>query len=61
MLKDILNERQKTHGNFVELSKISQEFKQVIFNSEWQGTNAQREAIDMIVHKLARILNGNSN
>lgn len=58
-----LAERQKTHGDFETHAKISQSFKDVINLCEgsYELNCTQAEALDMIVHKIARILNGNPN
>jgi hypothetical protein len=55
----ILNERQKTHGEFSSHAVISQELKDVVGRYERGLNAAQRESLDMICHKIARILNGN--
>lgn len=62
-VKKILAQRQKTHGNFDSHARISQSIKCQMFNAEgYANLNAsQREALDMIAHKIARILNGNPN
>lgn len=59
--KDILNERQHTHGSFFLNSRISQEFKR-IFEIHMEGKSfspEMREALDMIFHKISRIAAGN--
>jgi len=58
-----LAQRQKTHGNFSGHAEISQKLKTVMYETEcWQDLPAEhREALDMIAHKIARILNGNPN
>lgn len=62
-IEKTLQERQKTHGNFETHAYISQELKHTIqLQSGWNKlSSAQREALDMIAHKIARILNGNPN
>ena len=59
---EILAERQKTHGEFYKHAAISQELKHVLAKYD-QGRLSydQAEALGMIVHKIARILNGNPN
>jgi hypothetical protein len=61
--KDILEERQKTHGEFADVAEISQELKNVFRNKEgWVSlTRVQREALDNIAQKTARIFSGNPN
>lgn len=62
-VEDILKERTKTHGPYVKHSEISQKLKRECHNSGgWVLlSEVQRESLDMICHKLARILNGNPN
>lgn len=62
-IRTTLNERAKTHGDYPRTAKTSQCVKCVIHNSpNWgQMFFSQTEAVDMIVHKLARIVNGNPN
>ena len=57
---NILNERQKTHGEFATHAAISQDLKRVLVkHGEGKLSDAQAEALGMICHKIARILNGN--
>jgi hypothetical protein len=60
---DVLNERAKNYGKFIEGAEIMQMTKRLIHNYvEQRGTSLafdQLEAIDMIIHKLGRIVNGN--
>jgi hypothetical protein len=59
----ILDSRAKDYGKFIEGAEIMQMLKRVVHNYiEARGTQLafdQREAIDMIIHKLGRIINGN--
>jgi len=63
MIDEILAEREQTYGSFRAVASLSQELKRVAQG----GTNYrfmsvdQREALDMIFSKLARILNGDAN
>jgi hypothetical protein len=50
-IKQTLNERGKRYGSFKGHAEVSQRLKVVI----------QQEAVDMILHKLARIVNGDAN
>ena len=63
--EDILAERQKTHGPFSSHALISQQLKSTVrANIGDYGAAlsfAQKEALEMIMHKVARILNGNAN
>ena len=60
---EVLEERGKRYGSFTSHANISQELKLVM-----QGTGQwcklapdQAEALEMIQHKIARILNGDPN
>ena len=61
-IEKTLKQRQKTHGYFVGHARISQELKEVLRN---HGVNDlavdQIEALEMICHKIARVLNGDPN
>lgn len=61
--KDILKERQSTHGDFSDNARTAQQLKEVVRNSVgWETMNAvQKEATDMILHKIARATNGNAS
>ena len=61
-IDEILEAREKTHGNFESHSIISQYIKDGMRETDgWKALNpAQAEALEMIAHKIARILNGNS-
>lgn len=58
-----LDDRKSTHGEFHNNALVSQLLKDVIRSgANWeQLNNIQRESLEMIVHKIARILNGNPN
>lgn len=61
-IQKILKERQKTHGEFKTHAQISQKLKAVLWEHGYQELDAdQIEALEMICHKIARILNGNPN
>lgn len=55
-----LQERGKRYGAFVDHARITQDFKRVMSDSKrWaELEDDQREALEMIAHKIARILNG---
>jgi hypothetical protein len=59
----VLDSRAKDYGKFIEGAEIMQLLKRLVHNYiEARGTPLafdQREAIDMIIHKLGRIINGN--
>ena len=65
-IQKTLKERQKTHGDFATHALISQSIKE----SMWSFITKEKmdslepyqvEALEMIAHKIARILNGNPN
>lgn len=62
-IEKIIFERSKTHGDFAKVSLMSQQLKAVLAQGDnWAKlTDQQREAIEMICPKLARIMFGNNN
>ena len=58
---EILDDRQKTHGDFGEVAVIAQGIKTIIQNNAEFLTSDQNEALDMIATKIARILSGDAN
>lgn len=59
-LNVILEERGSRYGKFSDVAELIQSFKLVAHNSKnWETMESyQKEAIDMILHKVGRILNG---
>lgn len=60
----LLQERQKTHGDFAMNARISQELKEIMATRGLPLNGMQaahREALDMIALKLSRILSGQAN
>ena len=61
-LADTLDERGARYGRFISHAAITQELKHVIKThltcNEKALADDQQEAIDMICHKLGRIVNG---
>lgn len=59
-IKDTLKERGEKYGEFINHAAISQRLKQVMGDTAgWQRlTPAMKEALEMLAHKVARILNG---
>jgi hypothetical protein len=61
----VLNERQKTHGDFADTAVIAQSLKAIISAyrdqkcKKWPA--AQLEAMDMICTKISRIVSGSSD
>jgi len=58
-MTDILQEREKTHGDFGTMAEASQEIKYTIYLYGKKLSAQQREALDLIATKIARILTGN--
>lgn len=59
----LLAERAKTHGDFGEHASITQQLKTRMFaTSNWADLSCiQKEALEMIAHKIGRILAGDPN
>jgi hypothetical protein len=55
----ILAERQKTHGEYRTHAAISQRIKRAFGTEKTKLNDMQIEALEMIAHKIGRILNGN--
>ena len=60
-INETLDQRQKTHGIFTDHAQISQKLKAIISVQYNYGAleDDQKESLEMIMHKVARILNGN--
>ena len=65
MISEILDERGKRYGKFAGHAEISQQLKRILFTyqsvRQCSLDHDQIEALDMICHKIARILNGDPN
>jgi hypothetical protein len=64
-IKQTLNERGKRYGSFKGHAEVSQRLK-VVVQEELETREkflspVQQEAVDMILHKLARIVNGDAS
>lgn len=61
----ILNERGSRYGKFKNLAQLCQELKRVMVRHAsavgTEFTDSQWEALEMIAHKIARIVNGDPN
>ena len=61
----VLAERGSRYGKFVGHARVTQRLKLVIYEelaARTKGLEAdQQEALDMICHKIGRIVNGDSN
>ena len=62
-IDDILTERGKRYGVFKEHARITQGLKDaMVAEDKWGALTAdQKEALEMIAHKIGRILNGDPN
>jgi hypothetical protein len=61
MIGEILDERGKRYGKFKDHAEISQRLKYVVSARKDVLADDQREALEMICHKIARIINGDPN
>lgn len=59
-IESLVTERGNRYGKFADGAKIMRSLKAVMHNTDgWSRlTDSQREALDMIQHKIGRILNG---
>lgn len=59
-LSALLADRGTTHGDFISSSRTMQKFKRAARRSpNWERMDSsQREALDMILHKIGRVLHG---
>lgn len=63
-IDDILKERGQRYGRFITHAEITQDLKTVAANAMPIGHTLaadQQEALDMIFHKIGRIINGDPN
>jgi hypothetical protein len=62
-MTDLLNEREKTHGDFAETARMSQALKSLMGTGYRypELSDVQCEALDMIAVKIARIVSGDAN
>jgi hypothetical protein len=63
MMEALLTERGRTHGNWIDNARIAQSIKELWRREEgWKRLSVgQREALEYIAGKVARILAGNPN
>lgn len=59
-IDDTLSQREARYGTFCEHARITQNLKKTMQDSpNWQKLrNDQKEALEMLAHKVGRILNG---
>lgn len=62
-VNEILDERAKTHGDFTDVAGTAQSIKAIIAAgaSHKKLSLSQKEALDMIASKTARIVEGDPN
>ena len=62
-ISDVLAQRGARYGKFVGHAKITQDLKSVMRNhAGWANLHDdQKEALEMVAHKVGRILNGDPN
>ena len=58
---DVLNEREKTHGDFAKVAHTANEIRGVLIEGADKHSVVQAEALTMIATKLARIACGDPN
>jgi len=59
----VLDQRGQRYGDFAEHARITQNLKKAMgINTNWDTlTDDKKEALEMIAHKIGRILNGDPN
>ncbi len=60
-IQETLQQRGRKYGEFKDHAFISQQLKNIIHTYFPKLTDYQKEALEMIMHKVARILNGDPN
>lgn len=64
-IEETLTKRHDTYGYFIYLARVSQRLKKVLYNElaarKKDLAPDQIEAIEMILHKIARIVNGDAD
>lgn len=62
-IDDTLTERGQRYGKFTGHAEITQRIKDAMHDTpNWERLKSdQKEALEMIAHKIGRILNGDSN
>lgn len=58
----LLAEREKTHGKYSQFALVTQGMKEMLEESRYAFLSPEhREAVDMILHKIGRIVTGDPN
>ena len=62
-VKDVLEERGSTYGSFADNAELVQNLKRTLLKATYTQPlpTYQQEAIDMVFHKIARIVYGDRN
>ena len=62
-IDEILAERKTQHGDFTDHARVTRNLKAMVQNEKNYGllTSVQHEAIEMILHKIGRVVAGNPN
>lgn len=62
-IQDTLAERGSRYGKFAEHANITQRIKYIMqYTQNWNDLQEdQKEALEMVAHKIGRILNGDPN
>ena len=63
VIEEILTQREKTHGKYADVSKLSQTLKEILRDTpNWDVLkDGQKEALEMICNKLGRLLSGDAD
>lgn len=59
-INETLSQRHRTYGEFTEHARITQNIKRAFSDSpNWDSlTDDKKESLEMVAHKIGRILNG---
>ncbi len=60
-IEETLKERGSIHGEFSINSAIAQDLKKIVRDNAQSLSDIQKESLDMIMHKVSRILAGDPN
>lgn len=60
-IQETLSQRKTTHGEYLDHAEVTQRLKEVIRSgrSYVECSPHERETLDMIAHKIGRIISGN--
>ena len=62
MMDNLIDQREQTHGDYATTARFAREFKSVVEREAVSKLTAvQRESLDLICTKIARILSGKAN